>query len=216
MENKNVIIMGDSYSTYKGCIPDGYAAYYGGRDEEPDIDGPEYSWWSMLMRETGWNLVRNDSWSGSTIGYTGYNNTDGSMTNSFIRRLRVLRDDGFFEANKIDAVLVFGGTNDSWCGAPLGEEMTSGWQKADLYSVLPAIHCFFTELREALPGAEIFGICNTDIKSEIVGAIKNACLRVGARAIVLESIDKVGGHPTALGMINIKDQVLKTVNDSTK
>ncbi|MBQ7343165.1 MAG: hypothetical protein IJW53_00200 [Clostridia bacterium] len=212
MEPKNVIIFGDSYSTFAGCIPEGYATYYSGaRETPPDIGSWDESWWAMVIKQTGWKLVRNDSWSGSTIGYTGYDGADYSRTSSFITRLERLKAEGFFEMSGVDTVLVFGGTNDSWCGAPLGGEMYEGWEREDLYRVLPAIGCFFTKLRETLPSARIYAICNTEIKSEIVEGIKNASERIGAESIVLEKIDKINGHPTALGMTEIKDQVLKAL-----
>ena len=209
MESKNVIIFGDSYSTFAGHIPEGYAPYYHGTGEiTPDISSADESWWAMLMKEMGWNLVRNDSWSGSTIGYTGYDGADYSKTSSFITRLEKLKAEGFFEASKVNTVLVFGGTNDSWCGAELGEEKYEGWEREDLYRVLPAIGCFFTRLREALPHARIYAICNTEIKPKIIEGIKNVSERIGATAVQLEKIDKINDHPTAKGMIEIKDQFL--------
>lgn len=212
MNTENVIIFGDSYSTFKDCVPDGYAVYYTGeRTELPDIHSADESWWNMLVKEMGWSLIRNDSWSGSTIGYTGYYGEDYSSTCSFIYRLDKLTREGFFEANRVDTVLVFGGTNDSWCEAELGEEMYSGWQKDDLYKVLPAVGCFFTKLRETLPNAQIYGICNSEIKPEIVDAIKQACERVGAVSIALENVEKIEGHPTAEGMAQIKDQIARVL-----
>jgi len=214
MKNENVMIFGDSYSTFAGCIPQGYAAYYSGRRERgPDIESADQSWWGLLMNENSANLIRNDSWSGSTVGYTGYNNSDTSKTSSFIFRLDKLMQEGFFEANKIERVFVFGGTNDSWSNAPLGDEMESGWKREDLYNVLPAIRYFFSKLRKALPNAKIYGICNCDIKPEIVNVTKNACDSVGGKAIVLEKIDKLNGHPTPLGMVQIKDQVAKGIEE---
>ena len=206
------MIFGDSYSTFAGCIPAGYAAYYSGRrDRGPDIESADQSWWGLMVNECDYNLVRNDSWSGSTIGYTGYNNSDTSKTSSFIFRLEKLEQEGFFKDNKIDTVFVFGGTNDSWSNAPLENEMSEGWEKKDLYNVLPAVGYFFTEVRRVLPEAEIYGICNCDIKNEVRDAIRNATERVGGKAIVLENVDKLNGHPTPLGMIQIKDQVVKAV-----
>jgi hypothetical protein len=205
---KNVMIFGDSYSTFAGKIPEGYAVYYSGhRDREPDISSADESWWGLLMNETGASLVRNDSWSGSTIGFTGYNGVDTSKTSSFIYRLEKLYSEGFFEKNEIDTVFVFGGTNDSWSDAPLGEEMSEGFAREELYKVLPAIGYFFTKLRQILPDVSIYGICNCDIKGAIINATVNACERVGGKPIVLKGINKVNGHPTPVGMVEIKDQV---------
>ena len=46
----NLLIFGDSYSTFEGCIPKGYAVYYSGhRDRGPDIESADQSWWGMLV-----------------------------------------------------------------------------------------------------------------------------------------------------------------------
>ena len=212
MQKNNVLIMGDSYSTFAGAIPEGYGPYYTGTGERvPDISSAEESWWGLLMKETGWNLVRNDSWSGAPICFRGYNGTDVSKTCSFIYRLEKLRDEGYFTENRIDTVFVFGGTNDSWCGAEIGEEKREGLEREDLYSVLPAVWYYFGELKATFPNAEIYVICNCDINEVIIDAMKRAAESIGAKPILLHDVDKLEGHPTALGMIEIKDQVLEAV-----
>ena len=121
--------------------------------------------------------------------------------------------EGYFAANRVDRVYVFGGTNDSWCNAPLGEEMSEGFTRKDLYSVLPAIGYFFRKLREALPKAEIIGICNCGIKPEVIEAIVNACTAVGGRPVRLSGIDKDAAHPTPRGMVEIKDQIRAALDE---
>ena len=75
MKLGNVMIFGDSYSTYAGYIPKGYAVYYSGhRENPPDVFDVNNTWWGRLLQATDSSLVENNSWSGSTIGYTGYNN----------------------------------------------------------------------------------------------------------------------------------------------
>lgn len=214
MKLGNVMIFGDSYSTFVGCIPAGYAVYYSGhRDRGPDINSKDESWWGITVNKTGATLVRNDSWSGSTVGYTGYNGSDNSKSSSFIYRLEKLAAEGFFEENKIETVFVFGGTNDSWSDAPLGEYTEQISDKKELYNVLPAISYFFTALRRILPDADIYGICNCDIKKEIVEATEKVCERIGAKAIVLNGINKLNGHPTPLGMEQIAEQVMAGISD---
>ena len=93
----------------------------------------------------------------------------------------------------------------------MGEEIADGWTQSDLYYVLPAIRCYFSELRAVFPAADIYGVCNCEIRREIVGAIKNACAAIGAKAIELHDVDKIAGHPTARGMIEIKDQILTAI-----
>ncbi len=209
---ENAIIFGDSYSTFIGCMPEGYATYYSedGSFGSGVTDVSE-TWWHQVMTEANLNLVLNNSWSGSTIGHTGYNNSDCSKSSSFIFRLRELKSKGFFEENKIDKVFVFGGTNDSWSNAPLGEVKYSDWQNDELYCVLPAIYYFLKLLKETLPKADIYCLINTEIKQEIADSLKEACEINGVTAVSFENIDKVNGHPTLQGMKDIKNAVLKAM-----
>ena len=57
-----------------------------------------------MVKNAALNLILNNSWSGSTIGYTGYNNTDCSKSSSFIYRLKQLIESDFFEENQIDEI----------------------------------------------------------------------------------------------------------------
>lgn len=211
---KNAMIFGDSYSTFRGFVPDGYAVYYSDNERaETDVRRVSQTWWHQVIEEGDLNLVLNDSYSGSTIGYTGYDNVDCSQTSSFIYRLKQHIKNGFFEKNRIDTVFVFGGTNDSWADAPLGEEKYGDWADADLYCVLPAVCCFFKLIREALPQAEIYCLINTEIKPEIASCMKNACVRNHIVPVTFDSIDKKCDHPTIKGMQNIKDSVLMALNE---
>ena len=205
---RNIIIFGDSYSTYEGYIPEGYAVYYSGhRESPPDVYSVDKTWWRLLASDTGAKIVQNNSWSGSTIGFTGYNNSDTSHSSSFIYRFEKLWDEGFFNKNEIDTVLVFGGTNDSWSNAPVGEIKYGEIERAELYNVLPAIAYFAKLLKERLPSADIRFIVNTELKASITEGMKEVCAHYGVPTIVLESIDKVNGHPTELGMEQIKEQI---------
>lgn len=210
----NVLIMGDSYSTFEGYNPEGYRLYYAPvprPDTNTDVVKVEHTWWHQLLAKTNANLILNNSWSGSTIGYTGYNGDDNSQTCSFIYRLRQLIAEGFFEKNNIDTVLVFGGTNDNWCGAPLGEKKLSDWQEQELYCVLPAIYCYMELLRRTLPDAKIYSIINTEFKDEIIFALQDASRLNHIQSILLQDIHKVNGHPNILGMEQICTQVLSAM-----
>lgn len=212
MNLKNVMIFGDSYSTFGGIIPQGYAAYYSEENHpESGVDTADKTWWMQLINETGSKLVMNNSWSGSTIGYTGYNNSDCSKTSSFICRLRLLREQGFFKENEINTVFVFGGTNDTWSNAPLGEPKFADWEESDLYNVLAAIPHFFKSLRDTLNDADIYCLINTNLKPEITECMLATCERFGIKPIKFEYIDKINGHPTYKGMTDIKEQILKEV-----
>lgn len=208
----NTIIFGDSYSTFAGFIPEGYAVYYSETPRpETDVTRVTETWWYQVMDNARLNLVLNNSWSGSTIGYTGYGNSDCSQSSSFIFRLRQLKEQGFFHENEINTVFVFGGTNDSWSDAPLGVSMPENQSEADLFSVLPAISHFLTDLKETLPAASIYCLINTELKPEIGEEMKAACKRLGIQAIPFTRIAKACGHPTVRGMQDITNQVLAVI-----
>lgn len=213
MNLKNVLIFGDSYSTFEGYIPDGFAVYYSKTEGgETDVRAVEDTWWYQLLKETDSRLIQNNSWSGSTVCYTGYNGGDCSKTSSFICRLKKLQDAEFFKENEIDTVFVFGGTNDSWAGSPIGELKYSDWEEQDLYSVLPAFCFFINELRRILPNAHIIPVINTELKPKIEEGFKAACTHYGIKPVALHNIDKRGGHPTIKGMKEIKNQIIDSLN----
>ncbi len=216
MNIKNAVIIGDSYSTFKGFIPKGYEVYYDRKfwRKDTDVRRVSHTWWYQFFAETGAKLVLNNSWSGSTIGYTGYDNKDCSQTSSFIHRFRLLCEADFFRKNNVDTLIVFGGTNDSWCNAPLGELRYSDIAEEDLYSVLPAISCFFRTVTETHPELNVICIINTELKDEIAEALKAACAHYGVHALELCDIDKCCGHPTIKGMRQIKDQVMAFIENN--
>ena len=208
----NAMIIGDSYSTFKGYIPEIYAAYYSeeGRPET-DVTKVTETWWHQVFEKAGLNLVLNNSWSGSTIGHTRYGGVDCSKTSSFIFRLRQLIENGFFEENEIHTVFAFGGTNDSWADVDLGDAMLSDWEEQDLFKVLPAVSYFLKLLRDTVPNAKIYCPINTELKPEIAAHMKNACEQYGITPIVFDHIDKNCGHPTIQGMKDIKEKVLEVM-----
>lgn len=204
----NTIVLGDSYSTYEGYIPEGNLCYYTINDEKNSgVKSVEDTWWQQLMMATGSTLLHNDSYSGSTICFTGYDKVDYTSI-SFNTRFENLYERGFFAENRVDTLLVFGGTNDTWCGAPVGELKLEGWTKEDMYAALPATGRLFTRIRELLPDTKVYAILNTGLKPEIHDGIAEAARRCGAKPIALTEIDKIAGHPSAKGMTEIKDQII--------
>ena len=130
------------------------------------------------------------------------------MNSSFIYRYRQLHREGFFTRNRIDTLFVFGGTNDSWSNAPLGEMKFSSFTEKDLYQVLPAICYFMKVIKEDLPSTRVIFIANCDIKEEIISCIKTAGEHFGVEVIALSGVTKVSGHPTPVGMKEICEQVI--------
>ena len=83
-----VSILGDSYSTYQYHIPEGNEPWYFEpfRPDLTDVKVVRQTWCWLVVHDGGFLLEKNDSYSGSTICYTGYNDDDYSPR-SFITRL---------------------------------------------------------------------------------------------------------------------------------
>ena len=75
----NLMIFGDSYSTFEGFIPENYDTYYiNNGNSDTDVTNVCETWWHQVITHLNLKLVLNNSWSGSTIGHTGYDNLDCS------------------------------------------------------------------------------------------------------------------------------------------
>ncbi len=205
---KNILIIGDSYSTFEGYNPEGYEMYYDGT-RGTNLKSVDETWWHRFVEKTGVNLVLNDSWSGSTVCYTGRRDPEYAYRSSFVNRMHLMQKDNFFKKNEIDTVFIFGTTNDSWLETtPLGEPKFDNITEEDLYSTLPAVCHMIKTLKEELPSGKIVFIINTELDEKIVATIKTASEHFGTSYIELENIDKIDGHPTVQGMGEICDQVI--------
>lgn len=192
------VIIGDSYSTFEGHIPKGNDFWYSKSvHKDNGVLDVGLTWWYKLFDKVDGTLVLNESWSGAPICHTGYNSQDASFK-SYVTRVDKLICDGFFEREKIDTVLVFGGTNDSWAGSPLGEENST-----DLYCVRPAITYLARRLSLVSPTPRVIFIINPIIKQEITETFYSVCKQFDAEALLLSPPDINEGHPTALGMADI-------------
>ena len=154
-------------------------------------------------------MVANHSWSGTTICNTGYDGPDTKQ--SFIRRFDKLVDNEFFNKNNIDTVLVMGGQNDDWCGAPIGELKTDNWETADLLQFAPAVCYLMHRLKKTLPYARIIFVVNSDMKSEIMELQEEAAKIYNIEIIRLQGIHKVDGHPDIIGMKQIAEQIVENL-----
>ena len=203
---KNVFIFGDSYSTYKGYNPEGYNCYYSDeRTADPVVAGVEKTWWRILARENPLDIVINDSFSGSTVCNTVRETL--TVESSFISRIDKYIETGFFDESKIDLMLIFGGTNDSWIDAPIGALKYADQTSEELKRVLPAF-CYLISKAKTV-AEEVVVIVNSGLKEEITCGFCEACETLGVKHLRLEGIDKKNGHPTELGMEQIAEQVAK-------
>ena len=199
-----VSILGDSYSTYQNYIPEGNEVWYFEPldSKRTDVKSVRQTWWWQVVSEGGYLLEKNESWSGATICYTGYRDEDYSPR-SFITRLPRL--------GSPDIILIFGNTNDSWCGAQMGEYKYDNWKRADLYTFRPAMAKLLNDAQSRYPNARIYFIQNTELRKEIVESTEIICKHYGIPVIQLKDIEKQAGHPNVKGMKAIAEQVLKAI-----
>ena len=197
---KSVAIFGDSYSTFENYLSCDTNAvwYFQGKQKKTDVTDVEQTWWHLLLKEKGWKLECNNSFSGSTICYTGYRKED-YQNRSFHNRLRYL--------GSPDIILVFGATNDCWAKSPIGDYKYSDWTKKDLYSFRPAMAAMCDGLKKRYPNVDIYFIMNCDLTETITTSCRTICNHYGIPMIELHDVDKINGHPSIKGMKGIAEQV---------
>src|SRR5574344_955127 len=161
-QRKSVSILGDSYSTFEGYLaPDTNYVWYFAKPPQnrTDVTNVTETWWYKFIKENGFKLCVNNSFSGSTICYTGYNREDYS-DRSFVTRM-----------NKLgcpDMILIFGCTNDNWAKAPIGDYQYSDWTRHNLFSFRPAMAKMLSYMTAHYINTEIYFILNCDMKPEII------------------------------------------------
>ena len=198
---KKVSILGDSYSTFYGHVsPAANLCWYGvpGEKKENDVTKVEETWWYRFIHEHGFQLERNNSYSGSTVCHTGYEKADYS-DRSFITRMKAL--------GCPDIIFIFGATNDYWAKSPLGEYKYADWSKKDLYSFRPAMAYMLDTMIDYYPNVEIYFLLNDGLGNEITESVRTICKHYQIDCIELKELDKMSGHPSVKGMKQISEQV---------
>jgi len=204
-QRKAVSILGDSYSTFEGFVtPATNELWYYGQGERgrTDVLDVRQTWWHQLIRKQGWKLCQNNSYSGSTISYSGYSGNDYSRR-SFLTRMTDL--------GCPDVIFIFGATNDSWAGAPMGEYQYENLVKADFWKFRPAMARLLEYMTLRYVGAEIYFLLNDGLRTEINESVKTICEHYGVKCIELKGIDKKSGHPSVKGMEQIADQIAEAL-----
>ena len=200
-----VSVLGDSYSTFQGYIPEGNETwYYTPADTSlTDVDNVTQTWWWQVINQAGCLIEKIESYSGATISNHGYNNEDYSAR-SYVTRLPRL--------GSPDVIFIFGGTNDDWAGAELGNYQYDNFTRADLFTYRPALANLLQQAKERYPNVKIIFIINSELRKEIVESTKVICSHYDIPYIELKDIDKKQNHPTVKGMRSIAQQVLTFIN----
>ena len=195
---KKVSILGDSYSTYEGFNPEGYAPFY--PNDRNDVTSPDQTWWSLYINAKGYELDQNNSWGGTTICSTGYFGRV-NYESSFMGRVDMLGDP--------DIIFLFGGTNDAWSRAPIGEYQWSDWTQEDCKAFRPALAYLLDTLQKKYPKAKIVSILNSELQEEVNESMREVCKHYNVQLVELHDIEKQNGHPSIAGMQSICDQLLE-------
>jgi hypothetical protein len=204
----SVSILGDSYSTFQYFLqPDTNEVWYwqGEKDiRRTDVQRVTQTWWHQLISQMGWRLCVNNSYSGATISSTGYIEPGTTEHADYTPRQFVTR------APRLgcpDILFVFGATNDSWAGSPIGEYQYDGWTAEDLKSFRPGMACLLQRISEYYPNVKVYFILNSELKDEINESVNVICAHYGVPVIALHDIEKISGHPSVKGMQQICAQV---------
>lgn len=200
-QSKSVSILGDSYSTFENFVEPSDNAIWYFQNPDPgntDIDKVSQTWWHQFIKENGYRLDKNNSFSGSTICTTGYNGDDYS-DRAFITRMGNL--------GSPDMIFIFGATNDSWANSPIGEFVWGNWTEEQLKEFRPALTYMLSYMTDRYPNVNIYYLINDGLKPEISASIKEACGHYKVPYIELKGIDKTAGHPNIHGMRQITDQI---------
>ena len=208
-------IVGDSYSSFKGYMANPNAATWYpasdyGMNDTNDVENVEQTWWYKFANSYGCRLIENNSWSGSTISYDGYNEgLDDGKDTSFINRIGLL--------TKPELILVYGGTNDEWCASDtnrtdyLGDYKYSDFQEADFVYFRPSLAYMLSELKKKHVGARIVFMINGFLNG-IKESVNTICEHYGIDVCEVSNIDLAHSHPTEKGMASIADQLIYFLN----
>ena len=200
---KSFSVLGDSFSTFEGYVDpetNDVWTYY----ETIGVTEVEQLWWHQVALAKGWTLEKNNSFSGSLICNMNYDNYYGS--HSFLRRMNDLGDP--------DLILIFGGTNDIWDNAPMGEFKYSNWTEEELCTFRPALAALFDGLQRYYPEAQIWFMGDDVLGEEFMESVHVIAHHFQINCIDLHDIHKDWMHPDAQGMTDIATQVLVALRET--
>lgn len=217
-----VTIFGDSYSTFAGYLScDSNAVWYfpeghRSRNKANDVTKVEETWWYQVIDKLNAKLEVNNSFSGATICYSGYPKDARWAGNikvkgreqfadfsnrSFVNRSNALGNP--------DLILICGGTNDSWCGAKVGDYVYGNQTYEQLCDFRPAMAKMLADIKQNYPTARILFILNSELREDINESVHTICKHYAVECLDLKNIEKQMGHPSVKGMKAFAEQVVE-------
>lgn len=186
-------VLGDSYSTFSGYIPQSNWSYY----PKNDVDDVSEMWWYIVDEETKYTRDIINAWSGGTVCLQSAS-TKGAGS-PFVRRIN-----GLGEPNLI---FILGGLNDASHEAPLGEYKYSNFTEEDLDYFRPSCAYVISQCRTLYPEATIVWITEAITAADYLTSIHTICSEMGIPCLdpVPEIVQR---HPTAAGQATIANVVI--------
>ena len=205
LENAYVSFYGDSITTYKGMIPEGFANYY----PAVDVQSVEDTWWHQVVSKTNSKLLMNNSYGGTAV-YGGTN--QGMDTN----RMKLLATN---EIKAPDVIIIFFGINDVVNGRTTTLFESSYTSMIDnIQKMYPEAHIFLCTLSyETYTNSSTPGL--RDAFSEIItkiGMKKNLPIIDFKNALTEKEAGKSLGdriHPNKSGMKLLADEAIEVVTN---
>ncbi len=202
---RTISILGDSYSTFFGYNNKKYDMWY--PNNEQGVISVEETWWKQLCDDESLKLIENNSYSGSTICNTGYDGMDSSFSSYVTRITKEMSE----KSEESDIFLIFGGTNDFWSGAPIGEIKYTDLADSDLKQFAPAF-CYLMDFATNKYKKSVIYVIENDILPDYITSVMDeVCNHFGVKVIKLKKIDKINGHPTKVGMSAISRQIAEYI-----
>lgn len=207
-------VLGDSFFSLVGTVdPETNNVY--SHYEDIGVTEPEQMWWHKVATEMEWTLDKNNSFSGSLVcNYDGFSNGNYYTSNSYLRRMDNL--------GQPDVILVFGGTNDIYKRAPLGDYVYEDWTEEQLHSFRPAMAYLLDYLKRQHPKANIYVLVDMELcindttieeetRQAFIESMHYVASHYNVQCIDLYSIHKAWWHPDAEGQAGIARQVLEAL-----
>jgi lysophospholipase L1-like esterase len=206
-------VLGDSFSALDGTVdPETNDVW---SYSNVGVTSPEQMWWHKVATEMGWVMDKNNSFSGSLVSnFDDFDGGDYYVRHSYLRRMDYLGNP--------DVILVFGGTNDIYKRAPLGDYVYSDWTEEQLCAYRPAMAYLLDNLKRQHPNAKIYflidmELCINDVEIEdatrqaYIESMHHIANHYNVDCIDIYGIHKQYWHPNAQGQDDIARQVLEAL-----